>query len=126
MTTFARTTTGDLAIPRSIVTDPSECARQQAIDILSLWASEWFLDQSVGFPWSMLLGLKIVNTTQITALLRQALLSVTGVVSVDVDSQFNRVARSFAYTFKAKLDTGKVLTGGTNQPFVVQPIAGQA
>jgi hypothetical protein len=119
VTTFLRTDEGDLAIPRVIVTDPGQCARQQAIDILALWASEWFLDQSIGFPWQSLLGLKIVNTTQIEALLKQAILSVTGVTSVTAQVQFNRTQRAFSYNFSATLNTGAILTGGSNQPFRV-------
>ena len=119
MSFFQRTDTNDLAIPRVLVADLPSCARQQAIDILSLWAGEWFLDQAVGFPWNSLMGLKILNTTQIDGLLKEAILSVQGVVSVTAQVLFNRAARAFSYSFTAQLATGDVLTGGSNQAFSV-------
>jgi len=119
VSTFAIEDDGDLQIPRVLVTDPGECARLQCVQILGLWASEWFLDQNLGFPWKTILGLKIVSTTQIESLLKQAILSVTGVVSVTAQVNFNRVQRAFSYNFEAVLNTGAILTGGSNQPFSV-------
>jgi hypothetical protein len=119
VSTFAIKDDGDLEIPRVLVTDPGECARLQATQILNLWAGEWFLDQNVGFPWSSILGLKILNTAAIESLLKQAILSVTGVVSVVAQVNFNRVQRAFSYTFAATLNTGAILTGGSNQAFSV-------
>lgn len=124
MTTFLRTDEGDLAIPRVIVTDPGQCARQQAIDILALWASEWFLDQNIGFPWAAVLGLKITNTTLIESLLEDAILSVTGVIAVVAQVDFNRQQRAFSYSFSATINTGAVLTGGSNQAFSVSAQSG--
>jgi|SRR5580700_3615565 hypothetical protein len=120
MSYFARTDEGDLAFPRVVVTDPAQCARQQAVDILSLWYTEYFLDQSIGFPWQELLGLKIVSTTEIEAVLQQALLSVTGAVSVTTDVNFDRAQRAFSYSFEMILNTGAIVTGGSNQAFQVQ------
>ena len=119
MSFFQRTETNDLAIPRVRVTDLPNCARQQAIDILSLWQGEYFLSTQDGFPWQLLMGLKILNTTQIEGLLKEAILSVQGVVSVTAQVLFNRVARAFSYSFTAQLATGDVLTGGSNQAFSV-------
>ena len=119
MSTFAIQDDGDLEIPRVLLTDAENCARLQATQILQLWAGEWFLDQNIGFPWSAILGLKILSTGAIESLLKQAILSVTGVTSVVAQVEFNRVARAFSYTFSATLDTGAILTGGSNQPFSV-------
>jgi len=119
MSFFLRTSTNDLSIPRQLISDPASCARQQAVDVLQLWAQEWFLDQNLGFPWGDVLGLKIVNTTQIQALLEQAILSVQGVVSVTATVSFDRVRRAFSYSFTAPLDTGQILSGGSNVAFSV-------
>jgi hypothetical protein len=102
------------------VTDVAQCIRQQVIDGLALWKSEYFLDQLAGFPWAQsVLGQKLVNTTQISALLRQFLLSIQGIVSVQATSIFNRAARQFSYSYWAQLDTGQILTGGSASPPVI-------
>lgn len=122
MSTFARTQSGDLQVPRVLVTDLAQCARQQLIDILALWQGEWFEDTNLGFPWQKLMGLKIVNTTQIEVLLKDAILSVQGVQSVSAEVLFNRAQRAFSYTFSAQLQSGQVLTGGSNQAFEVSNV----
>ena len=121
MSTTARTTTGDLVLPRVIVTDLASVARQTIIDGLSLWQGEWFLDQNTGFPWmQQVLGRKIVSTSAVESLLKTFLLSVPGVASVQASSTFNRQARSFAYTFAATLSDGTIITGGSGLPTAIQ------
>ena len=117
MATFARTLAGDLQIPRVLVTDPAECARQWIIDSLSLWLGEWFLDTTEGFPWAQkVLGLKNASATEIKGLLRQAIKAAPAVVTVSAAAFFNRQLRQFAYTFAATLNTGQIITGGSGQP----------
>jgi hypothetical protein len=93
----------------------------QAIrDILGLWLGEWFMDQSVGFPWlQRVLGLTNPNVTQIAALIQQAILAAPYVISVKASSTFDRTRRAFSYFFAAQLDTGQVVTGGSAQAFQV-------
>lgn len=120
MSTFARTISGDLQIPRVLVTDPAQVARQTIIDKLSVWQGEWFLDQNVGFPWvQKVLGIKNPNITEIKALLRQTILSVPGVVEVAASATFNRSKRSFSYSFAATLNTGQTIKGGSGTPFTI-------
>lgn len=120
MSTTARTNTGDLQLPRVIVTDFASCVLQSIKDALALWKGEWFLDQNAGFPWGQqVLGVKIVSTAQIEALLRQQLLAIQGVIRVTAKSVFNRALRNFAYTFTAYLSTGQQITGGSATPFVI-------
>jgi hypothetical protein len=117
---MARTETGDVAIPRVVVSDPAQVALQTIKDLFALWQGSWFLDQSVGFPWAQaVLGIKNPNVSQIQALIQQALLSVTGVVTVVAQVVFNRIQRAFGYAFAATLNTGAIITGGTNQAFQV-------
>lgn len=120
MSTTARTASGDLQLPRVILTDPAQVARQSTVDSLSLWLGEWFLDNSVGFPWlQQVLGLKNPNITKIKALLRQTILAQPYVVDVVADAAFNRSTRAFAYSFAATLNTGQIITGGSGTPFAV-------
>ena len=121
MSTSARTLTGDLALPRVVVTDLPSVVQQTIIDGFNLWKGEWFLDLNVGFPWFQeVLGRKIVSTSQVESLLRDFLLSVPGVATVQASSTFNRKARSFAYAFTATLNEGTVITGGSGLPTAIQ------
>lgn len=120
MSTTARTASGDLVLPRQIVTDFASCVRQAIIDGLSLWLGEWFLDTSVGFPWAQrIFGIKNPNQTQLQALFRQFLLSIAGVVAVVASVTINRPARQFSYSFVATLNNGQTITGGSGQPFTI-------
>ena len=119
MSYFARTPTNDIAVPRVLVTDPAQCARQQATDVLNLWQLEWFLNRNDGFNWPRYLGQKIVSTSQLQAAIESALLTVTGVLSVTATVSFDRVRRAFSYSFEARIDTGQILRGGSNQAFQV-------
>jgi hypothetical protein len=116
VSTTARTATGDLQLPRIIVTDIAQVARQTIIDGLSLWESEWFLDQNAGFPWAQrVFGIKNPNQVQIAALLRQFLLSVPNVVTATATIFLNGAQRAFSYTFSANLANGQKVTGATGQ-----------
>jgi hypothetical protein len=116
-----RTATGDLAIPRVIVTDPASVALQTIIDTLALWLGAWFMATNEGFPWiQQVLGIKDPNVNAISGLLQQAILYCPYVVSVTAQVFYSGAQRSFAYTFQAFLNTGQIITGGSNQAFVVQ------
>lgn len=122
---MARTATGDLQVPRVLVTDPSQAALQTCIDVLALWQGSWFMDTAAGFPWlQQILGAKQLSLALAKKLLRDAILSVPYVVSVDVQASFDSSTRAFAYTFTAPLNTGLVLTGGSSQAFTVQSAGG--
>jgi hypothetical protein len=123
MTTTLRTASGDLVLPRVIVSDPIQVAAQTVRDGLNLWRGEWFLDQNAGFPWLMFLGQKIVNDGQLLNALRTFLLSVTGIVNVIAQATFDRVSRSFNYTYECKFNSNGVsgtIVGGTTSPATVQ------
>jgi hypothetical protein len=117
LTTFARTDEGDLRIPRVLITAADQVCVQTIRDGLALWAEEWFLDQSVGYPWQNILGQKSINTGQFITLMRSYLLSCIGVAAADVTARYNGVTRAFAYTFSATLNSGAVISGGSNVPF---------
>lgn len=121
MSTSARTSSGDLALPRVVVTDLASVVCQSITDGLNLWQGEWFLNQDVGFPWmQQILGRKIVSTSAVETILKAFLLSVPGVATVQASSTFNRVARSFAYAFTATLNDGTNITGGSGLPTAIQ------
>jgi hypothetical protein len=127
MSTTERTSTGDLVLPRVIVTDPASVALQTILDTLALWQGSWFLDLSAGFPWlQAVLGQKNPNVTLVKGLLQQAILYCPYVVSVTALVFYSAAQRAFAYNFQALLNTGQIITGGSNVAFQVQPQGGSA
>lgn len=119
MSTSARTAAGDLALPRVVVTNPAAVCLQTVIDAFNLWQTEWYLDQTAGFPWQRILGAKNPNITQIQALIRQQLLAIPGVVAVTATAAFDRARRALTYSFSANLNLGVTITGGSGQAFQV-------
>ena len=120
MSTSARTPQGDIQLPRVVVSDTAKCIAQDITDGLNLWQAEWFLNRNVGFPWlQKVLGQKIPNLTQINLLLTQFIMKIQGVVNVQASATYNPGQRSYAYTYKAWINTGEILTGGTGQPITI-------
>lgn len=125
MSTTARTATGDLQLPRVLVTAPAQVALQTILDTFGLWQSSFYLATNQGFPWlQQVLGVKNPNVTLLKGLFEQAILYCPYVASVTAQVFFDAATRAFSYTFRAILNTGEVLTGGSNQAFVVQPSGG--
>jgi hypothetical protein len=116
VSTTLRTATGDLALPRVIVTDPAQVARQTILDGLALWQGEWFLDQNAGFVWLVVLGQKVTNSGQLVSMLRAFLWSVAGVTSVNATATFDRGKRHFSYQYTVGLNTGQQIKGGSGTP----------
>lgn len=121
MSVSARTITGDLQVPRVLVTDFNSQVLQKVRDFFGLWQGEWFLDHSAGFPWlQRVLGvMPAPSATEVAALIRQGLLSITGIVNVVATATLNRSTRAFAYSFQATTNSGATITGGSGTPFQV-------
>lgn len=115
---FARTPTGGLAFPMSIVTDPLTLTRQKIQDEFALWLGAWFLDITQGFPWvQRMLGIKNPSVAAIRALLRDTILETPRVIEViEVAIVFDKVRRNFSAQYAARIDTGAVVAGGVT-PF---------
>jgi hypothetical protein len=103
-----------------VVTDPATIAAHKCANCLALWQGSWFLDLTQGFPWlQKVLGQRSNRLTQIRNLLREAILQVPGVVSVDSISAQIAAQRQLQFSFSATLNTGQQLVGGSGQPFLV-------
>lgn len=118
---LARTPSGDIKIPMSVVTDPATLAAQNLSDSLNLWLGSWSFDTSQGMPWLQSILVKNPNLTRIRMLFRSAILSVPRVVSVDALSfSYDRKTRNLSYYFESKIDTGIVVQGGAGPAFAPQ------
>lgn len=78
---------------------------------LLTFLGEWWLDTSIGFPWTQeVLGQKL-DEGNVRASVEAEALACPGIVSVeDVTSVFDTTARSLAITFSATDDLGAVIT----------------
>lgn len=118
MSMFGRTVSGDLAFPLVVVTDPKAVAEQKVQDAFDLWFQTWAFDQSQGFPWKQIVGIKNPNLTQARALIRKALFQIVWVTSVlEVSLTLDRVKRNLDWRWQARINTGTIIQGGGSQSF---------
>lgn len=82
------TTTWDVAIENGdfVLVDGLEALKQKVAISLKMFKGEWFLDQRQGMPWLQeILGRKFSNYSSIAGLLRNAILKIDGVDSVEIN-----------------------------------------
>lgn len=90
---FVFDSTGDLVFVKGV-----ERVRQQVEFRLSLWAGEWFLDESFGTPYLLrILGKTAVSVDAAVDALRQQMLDVEGVQSINrLDYTFDAATRKLS------------------------------
>lgn len=122
---LARTASGDIAIPMSIVTDVGTITKQKATDCFNLWQGAWFLNKLSGFPWLRILGQPANGKTlaKFRSLFRNAMLQIPAVVAVQELKATVGKNRQLSYSVKAPLNNGQVLVGG-EQGFIVTGASG--
>ena len=123
---MARTASGDIAIPMSVVNDVGIVSAQKATDSFNLWQGAWFANTLEGFPWLKILGQPANGKTlsKFRSLFRNALLQVPAVVAVTELAASVGKSRQLAYKVKAPLNNGQILVGGSGAPFIVTGASG--
>ncbi len=127
MSAFARNN-GDLALTvgsngkknLTILQDPAQVCALKLQDRFNLWLGEWFMDVRIGVPYMQTVFRKNPDLGAVKQLFQQVIASTPPVATVnDVSLNYNPAARSLGYSFRATLQSGQVLTGGSGQPFIV-------
>lgn len=97
--------TGDLVFVKGV-----ERVRQQVEFRLSLWAGEWFLDETFGTPYLLrILGKAAVSVDAAVDALRQQMLDVEGVTSINrLDYTFDAAARKLSVDVDLQSEYGIV------------------
>ena len=125
MSTFAQETDNDLKVVNGqlvLVTDVAEEAAICLRNKLQFVQGEWFLDTRVGMPYFAFFFVKNPDLLLLRSLLRTAILSVEGIDSIiDLNTTLDKARRKASFKFRARAANGKIITGGSGQPFIVEP-----
>lgn len=124
MSVLNQTSDNDLALTNgqlSIVTDPAECAAIELRNKFLFVQGEYFLDTRQGVPYFVYVFKKNPDLLVVKQLFTEVILgseNVAKILSLTVSKTPDRKGH---FAFKAQAVNGKVITGGSGQPFIVQP-----
>ncbi len=125
MATLAQTTENDLEIVNGQLRIQRDVSEEAAIVLRNkflLVKGEWFLDTRVGVPYIAYVFVKNPDLLVIRQVFREVILSTQGVKDLlELRLEFDRSLRKLTFTFRAVADNGRIITGGSGQPFIVEP-----
>jgi hypothetical protein len=126
VTTFLQTSTNDFDLTSGnlvLVTDPAQQIAIVLRNRLQFFEGEWFLDTRLGVPYFQFVLVKAPDLQLITRMFTKIALGVEGVVQVlEMTPAFDAGARVLTMTMRVLTSTGAIISGGTSQPFIVEPI----
>jgi len=103
-----------------LTTTLSEQVAQQLYIRFKFFRGEWFLDETVGFPWFQLVLGQKTPIDIVAQLIRQLILTTPGVKSLEsLEMGTVTAARSISPRFSCTLDNGAVLTSDSFSAFVI-------
>lgn len=123
MSSFARTTTGDLDFSSHTLVinyNVGQCAAWDIQDRFNLALGEWAFDTAQGWPVFTVLGVKNPDLNLVRSLLRSVILSNPTIATVNDIAITLKKTRELDYTWQAVCTNGQVITypGGGN-PFII-------
>lgn len=125
MSTFAQETDNDLKLVKGqlvLVTDPAEATAIELRNKFQFVKGEYFLDTRQGVPYFGFVFVKNPDLLLIRQLFRTIILSAQAVKRVlELTTDYDSSQRKLSFSFRAETDSGKVITGGSGQPFIVEP-----
>lgn len=108
---------GDLVLTNDADPNGTNPILQAILQELRFGLSEWFLDNTQGFPWIQQVFAKGTSEGDIDALVQNKILSVPGVTAlVEYESELLPEARGISVSFKAQTTSGTVVWTGTLSP----------
>jgi hypothetical protein len=127
MSGFKMTTAGDLDLSTGglvLTRNRADLVAQKLRNKLLFFLGEWFLDTRLGVPYFQSILVKNPDVATVRQILVTAISSTPGVVQVfDVNLEIDRRVRELTFSFKAKVDNGAIVAGGTGDPFIVAVIS---
>jgi len=125
VSTFAQETNGDLKITNGQLVLVTRVADVVAIELRNRFLfvkGEWFLDTRLGVPYLAFVFVKNPDLIAIRSLFRKVIIDTNGVVDVlEMNLSFDSTTRKLSFTFRAQCVDGNVVSGGSDQPFIVEP-----
>jgi hypothetical protein len=106
------TATGDIRLVDGdlLLLDGADAVAQRLAIGLQTYQGEWFLDDRVGVPYLQRILVKNPNVSDVSDVLRRAILATPGVVSLDrFDLALGGASRTARLSFAASTTSGPVL-----------------
>lgn len=125
MSTFAQTSTQDLALTNGQLTLVTNVAAETAIELGNKFRfvqGEYFLDTREGVPYFPLIFVKNPNLQIVRQVFRSVILSCRGVKEILLlETSLDTKTRKLSFRFRARAIDGQIITGGSGEPFIVEP-----
>ena len=123
MAVFAQAS-GDMSLTKGQLVLVTNEADQAAIEIsnkLAFVLGEYFLDTRQGVPYQVLVWKKNPDLLLVKQMFRQVFLSVQTVSEVlSLDATLDKRTRELSFSFRVRSTDGRVVTGGSGRPFIVE------
>jgi hypothetical protein len=122
--TLKQTSDNDIAIVNGafvIVDDPAEEAATVLRNKFLFGKGEYFLDTREGVPYFQYIFIKNPDVLIVRRLFSEIIRKtpgVKGVISMSVTRTADRKAK---FSFRARAINGKIISGGSDSPFIVEP-----
>ena len=104
-------TTGDLAVTNGelTLTEGADAVAQYLRQKMKTYFGEWFLDQSVGLPYTQQIFDKVKDPVALDALFKKAILETPGVIELTAYSlTLDSTTREATLTFEARSTEGPI------------------
>lgn len=124
MSVLGQTVDGDLDLVQgqfTIVTDVARCAAIVLRNKFLFNRGEYFLNVNEGVPWFQYVFVKNPSLLAVKSIFSQVILGTQGIKSIISLTVTRTPDRKASFSFRALADNGAVITGGSGQPFIVEP-----
>ena len=103
------------------MTDPATACATKLFNRFRRFKGEWFRNTSEGVPYLQIVFVKNPDMRQVESLFREVILTTPPVSYVDsLSLALDKATRKLSFAFRAVLDNGQVIVGGSGEPFVVR------
>lgn len=125
MSTFAQTTNQDLALTNGQLTLVTNAAEETAIELRNKFRfvqGEYFLDTREGVPYFSLIFVKNPDILLVRQIFRDVINSCAGVKDIiSLETALDVRTRRLTFKFRVRAIDGQIITGGSGEPFIVEP-----
>lgn len=104
-----------------LVQDEAQQAATEIRNKLAFVMGEYFLDTRQGVPYQVFVWKKNPDLLLVKQMFRQVFLSVQTVSEVlSLDTSLDKRTRELSFSFRVRATNGRVVTGGSGKPFIVE------